>query len=113
MIGHDELKKAPGYVEQVINFLKPTDVNQLRQFQGLVNFQRKFIPHCSEVAQPLSCLSGPKKKKITWTEEMEQSFNKLRILMREDLLLSFQIIALMQQSLNNMFMPQDMVQELV
>ena len=84
------LEKAPEYVEQVVNFPKPETVHQLRQFLGLVNFQRKFLPHCSVVAQPLSSLTGgPKKKKLFWTMEMESAFSALKDLMAEEIRLAF------------------------
>jgi hypothetical protein len=90
VVGSSGLQKAPEYVDQVTNFPKPSTVSQLRQFLGLVNFQRKFIPNCSVIAQPLSCLTGgPKKKQITWTDAMDSAFNKLKELMKQDLMLSY------------------------
>jgi hypothetical protein len=90
IVGSTGLHKAPEYVEKVRNFPKPETIHQLRQFLGLVNFQRKFIPNCSEVAQPLSCLTGgAKKQRLLWTESMETAFNRLKELMEQDMKLSF------------------------
>ena len=97
IISEQGLAKTPQYVEQIQNFPKPTTRKELRSFLGLVNFQRKFIPNCSSVAQPLSektaepkkGTSSYKKEKLVWTPAMEEAFHKLKQLMKEDLLLSY------------------------
>ena len=90
IVGCTGLRKAPEYVKRVLDFPRPETVHQLRQFLGLLNFQRKFIPDCSKIAQPLSCLTGGSKRdKLKWTCQMEEAFGRLRELMGEDVLLSF------------------------
>ena len=65
VIGTQGVEKSPEYIEKIINFPKPENVTQLRQFLGIVNFQRKCIQNCSIIAKPLTELTGgPKKKKI-------------------------------------------------
>jgi hypothetical protein len=72
------IKKTGKYTEAVSNYPKPTTVGELRAFLGLVNFQRKFLPRCSEIQKPLSCLTAGKRGKILkWTEEMTGAFEKL------------------------------------
>ena len=84
------LEKAPEYLRQVLDFPRPDTVHQLRQFLGLVNFQRKFLPHCSEVARSLSSLTGgPRKRKLVWTEEMATAFATLKEMMAEEVKLAF------------------------
>lgn len=90
VVGRDGLQKSPSYVQQVMEFPRPETVGELRQFLGLVNFQRKFLPNCSVVAQPLSRLTGgPKKQKLVWLSDMETAFNELKMLMGKDVALSF------------------------
>lgn len=89
-IGREGLKKCSNYVQQVDQFPKPTTVTELRSFLGLVNFQRKFIPDCSTIAQPLSSQTGGKKKKLlTWTPEMDEAFEKLKEAMKQDVTLAY------------------------
>ncbi len=38
------------------DFPPPTTKKQLRQFLGMANFYRRFIPHCAEIMSPLSAL---------------------------------------------------------
>ena len=90
IVGCDGLRKAPEYVRRVLEFPKPETVHQLRQFLGLLNFQRKFIAGCSQIARPLTCLTGGSKRdRLVWTPLMESAFARLKELMSEDLLLSF------------------------
>ena len=93
LVGRDGVRKLPEYIKKVEEFPKPTTVRELRRFLGLVNFQRKFVPNCSAISKPLSCLTGGRKslgqRKISWTEEMEESFDKLKTLIKKEILLSY------------------------
>lgn len=90
IISERGIAKCPKYIEQVKEFPVPTTVTQVRQFLGLVTFQRKFIRNCSIIAQPLSKLtSGPKKKKLTLNEEEVAAFEKLKDEMAKDLYLAY------------------------
>ena len=62
VISSDGIQKSPEFVHKVINIDRPKTVHDLKKFLGLVNFQRKFIPKCSLIAQPLSKLTGAQKK---------------------------------------------------
>ena len=85
------IRKTREYVEKVKAYPRPQTVGQLREFLGMVNFQRKFVPHCSEIQKPLSCLTGGKSKSklLEWTEEMIESFEKLKLEIEKDIELTF------------------------
>jgi hypothetical protein len=53
----DKLKAITDYPE-------PNSFKQLERFDGLVNFYRRFIPHCAELMQPLTDLLRGKRKKF-------------------------------------------------
>ena len=90
VVSRGGVRKTPAYIEKVDSFPRPTTVRQLREFLGLVNFQRKFIPGCSTLQKPLSALTGGAKKKVLqWTPDMVAAFEGLKDKLREDLLLSF------------------------
>ena len=64
-------------VRSIREFPQPTSQRKLRQFIGLVNFYRRFIPHCATLMQPLNeLLTHPRDKAsaISWTEEALASF---------------------------------------
>ena len=83
VVSSSGVSKIKQFVEKVTNFPMPETVQQLREFLGLVNFQWKFLQHCSEIQQPLSVLTGGSKhKKLNWTTEMIQAFDELKHLMK-------------------------------
>ena len=90
MIGRDGIEKSPEYVNRIMNFPKPKTVKEMRSFLGLVNFQRKFVPRCSDIMKPLSVLTGGKKtRKIKWNEERELAFTELKDALQEEVRLSY------------------------
>ena len=84
------IRKCSKFIDKIKKFPKPNNVNQMRQFLGLANFQRKFVNNFSTVAKPLtSCTSGPKKKKIEWSKEMDTAFEEIKNKLAEEISLSF------------------------
>ena len=89
-ISNAGIRKSPSYIEKIETYPKPKNVTEMRQFLGLVNFQRKFVKSCSEIAKPLSENTvGPKRKVITWNEEMDSAFEKLKEMLIEDTILAY------------------------
>ena len=90
LVGAQGLQKSPAYMKAVEDFPLPVTVKELQSFLGLVNLQRKYIPHCSQLAQPLSRLTGASgKQKLTWTGEMSDAFFSLKDPMQHDLSLAY------------------------
>ena len=90
IIGREGIEKSPEYVDRIVNFPKPKTVKEMRSFLGLVNFQRKFVPRCSDIMKPLSILTGGKNtRKIKWNEEREQAFEELKLALQEEVRLSY------------------------
>ncbi|GFV98766.1 transposon Tf2-6 polyprotein [Trichonephila clavipes] len=73
-------KTLPNKVETVINFKKPKTVKELRQFLGMLNFYRRFIPHAAQTQALLSeFLKGSKKNdksKLSWSDQTIAAFKK-------------------------------------
>ena len=56
-------------------FSKPTNLPSLCRFLGIINYYRRFIPHCAETLRPLNQMLSPKKvKNLSWSEEAETAF---------------------------------------
>ena len=54
-------------------------MRQLRQFLGLVNFYRRFLPHCAQVLLPLTgMLTNVKNCNIALSENAVTAFNKVK-----------------------------------
>ena len=90
VISKNGICKSPEYINKVKEFPKPVTISQLRQFLGLINFQRKFISNCSLIAKPLSELTGkPNRQKIEWTVERTMAFETLREEVAKEISLSY------------------------
>lgn len=79
VIGTDRLSPNPDKIEAIKNAPRPTTKKQVRSFLGLAEFYRKFVPHFSHLASPLTDLT--KKglpNKVIWTEKHEEAFNGLK-----------------------------------
>jgi hypothetical protein len=90
LVSEQGIKKTEKYTNSVENYPKPETVGQLREFLGFINFQRKYVPNCSVIQKPLSCLSGGKKTKLlNWTSDMEEAFSSLKTEMAADIQLAY------------------------
>lgn len=90
LVSRDGLRKPESYVQKVGSFPLPQTVKELREFLGLANFQRKFVPMFSSIQKPLSEKTGGRgRRKLEWTTEMLDAFNRLREKIQEDVLLTF------------------------
>ena len=90
IVSEEGIRKTEDYVKQITNYPQPNTVGELRAFLGLINFQRKFLPHASELQKPLSaCTGGRRSRKLVWSEEMLHSFEALKREMQNDLCLAY------------------------
>ena len=90
VINRTGIRKTPEYIEKVAQYPRPKTKGELREFLGFINFQRKYLPNCSVIQKPLSChTSGPKRRLIEWTEEMNDAFDKLKLEMKNEIELAY------------------------
>ena len=54
MVSKGRIQPDPTKVEAIQRLVEPNSLRQLRAFLGLVGFYRKFIPHFSRIARPLT-----------------------------------------------------------
>lgn len=69
-------------VTAIVAFPKPAIIKELRQFLGMVNFYRRFLPHAARIQAPLhQLLSGgniTNKTPITWNADADQAFEEIK-----------------------------------
>ena len=68
-------------VEVIRNFQQPTTQRQLREFLGLINFYRRFIPNCATTMQPLHSLLNHTKRpsdSLEWTDTAVTAFSEIK-----------------------------------
>lgn len=85
------MKPDPGNVEKVLAMNPPKTVKQVRRFNGMVGFYRKFIPDFSKIAAPLTDLTK-KDIKFIWSPEAQKAFEILKQkLVEEPILVKYDV----------------------
>jgi hypothetical protein len=65
--------------EKLLSLAKPTTVNELQQFTGLVNYLRGNIPELSTLMAALFPMQqGRAKDKLIWTPKTDEGFEEVR-----------------------------------
>jgi hypothetical protein len=67
----------PGKVKDVLNWMPPTTVSEIRSFLGLAGYYRQFIKDFSKKAKLMTKLLE-KNKAFEWTKECQASFEELK-----------------------------------
>ncbi|BHF66791.1 hypothetical protein SprV_0200981300 [Sparganum proliferum] len=65
-------------VSAIRDFPTPTSFQQLRRFIGLVNFYRRFIPHCAQLMLPLTNLLRGNNREFSFPDTAVEAFNRAR-----------------------------------
>ncbi len=77
-------------MDAILHMDHPCNATELRMFIGCVNYYRNMWPSCAHILKPLTDQSGLKKRgPIKWTDEMQQAFDKMRLLMAADALAAY------------------------
>ena len=66
LITGDGLKPDHAKVKAVKEMPKPTDLAGIQRFLGFVNYLSKFLPHLSEVCEPLRQLTKKEVNGVGW-----------------------------------------------
>jgi hypothetical protein len=67
----------PGKVKDVLNWMPPATVSEIRSFLELAGYYRWFIKDFSKIAKPMTKLVE-KNKAFEWTKEGQASFEELK-----------------------------------
>ncbi|KAK3531065.1 hypothetical protein QTP70_008755 [Hemibagrus guttatus] len=65
-------------VHAVTEWPNPTTVKELQRFLGFANFYRHFIRNYSSVAGPLTSLLQGKPRRLSWSDQAQAAFVKLK-----------------------------------
>ena len=65
-------------IAAVATYPTPQNSKEVKQFMGLSNYYRRFIPAYAQIAEPLHRLLKKNSKSFHWTAECEASFNTLK-----------------------------------
>ena len=88
VVSAEGIHTDPRKLQAVRNYPAPMDLKSLRSFLGLCSYYRRFVPGFSKVAAPLHALTR-KDVGYVWTQDCQESFEKLRDLLVSAPLLSY------------------------
>lgn len=75
------IEPASDKVKVIQDWKVPSNVQEVRQFIGLAQYYRRFIPNFASIAAPITDLTrgtGSKTRSIIWTDNCEESFKILK-----------------------------------
>ena len=83
------LKPWKKKVDAILKLEPPKNAKELRAFIGAINYYRDMWPRRAHILAPLTDATGrytdkTKKVKFIWTEEMDKSFKKMKVLLACD-----------------------------
>ena len=78
-IKYNEISPIYDNISSIIKIKPPTDVKQVRQFLGKINYYHRFIDKVSSLLSPLHQLLK-KDQKFEWTTECQETFDKLKVI---------------------------------
>ncbi|XP_059587844.1 probable GH family 25 lysozyme 3 [Alligator mississippiensis] len=88
LVGRGMIRPLSDKVEIIQNFTAPQNCHQLWSFLGLTNYYRRFALDFSELATPLiEALKRWRTGIVRWTEEITQSFERLKQALCEDVII--------------------------
>jgi len=77
VINETGVKPDPKKIEAVLNFPRPKNTKNIKQFLGLAGYYRRFLNNFSKTARPLTALLK-KDEPFVWQEPQEAAFVTLR-----------------------------------
>ena len=72
----------PEKLESIAKMPVSRNAKQIKQFLGLVGYYRKFVPHFSDIARPLTQLTQ-KNEGFNWSTECDKCFHMLKDYLQE------------------------------
>ena len=80
VVSKDAVMVDPSKIKTVMNWVRPTNVTEVRSFVGLASYYRRFVKGFSSVASQLTNLTK-QSVPFVWSDECEESFQKLKTLL--------------------------------
>lgn len=77
LVSESGVRVNPERVKSIVEYPIPRNLRQVRRFLGMCGFYARFIPHMSELSQPLNALKR-KGCKFVWGEDQQNAFNSLK-----------------------------------
>ena len=90
MITRDDIKPLPIKVQAIVDIKPPSNQKKLREFLGIVNFNKDLWPKRSIMLSPLTAMTKkPKGHPFIWTKECQDAFDGMKDIMIQDALIVY------------------------
>ena len=88
-ISANGIAPLPSKVQAIQDFPPPSTLRKLREFLGLINFYRRFVPRCASILQPLTDLLSNKRssKSFHLSDVALAAFNAIKTALAKAVLL--------------------------
>ena len=73
ILSHNKISVDPRKIKDVVEWVTPTTVKEVRGFLGLAGYYRRFVPDFYKTTKPLTELTK-KDEPYVWMEEREEAF---------------------------------------
>ncbi|CAM4642153.1 unnamed protein product [Lepidochelys kempii] len=83
--GQGTISPLQAKVDAIQKWPVPKSKKQVQSFLGLAGYYRRFVPHYSQIAAPLTDLTKKKQPNaVQWTGKCQKAFNKLKATLMSD-----------------------------
>ena len=79
VVSKDGIQVDPKKIEAVADWPRPTTVTEIRSFQGLAGYYRRFVKDLSKIAAPLTKLTQKKMSSLFGQTNAKNTFSCLKI----------------------------------
>uniref|UniRef100_A0A8C3P213 Gypsy retrotransposon integrase-like protein 1 n=1 Tax=Chrysemys picta bellii TaxID=8478 RepID=A0A8C3P213_CHRPI len=84
-VGQGTINPLRAKVNAIQNWPVPKSKKQVQSFLGLAGYYRRFVPHYSQIATPLTDLTRKNQpNEVQWTEKCQRAFNQLKAALMSD-----------------------------
>ncbi|CAM4672458.1 unnamed protein product [Lepidochelys kempii] len=84
-VGQGTISPLQAKVDAIQKWPVPKSKEQVQSFLGLAGYYRRFVPHYSQIAAPLTDLTKKKQPNaVQWTGKCQKAFNKLKATLMSD-----------------------------
>ncbi|KAG6934600.1 hypothetical protein G0U57_016780, partial [Chelydra serpentina] len=84
-VGQGTINPLQAKVEAIQKWPVPKSKQQVQSFLGLSGYYRRFVPHYSQIATPLTDLTRKNQPNaVQWTDECQKAFNQLKATLMSD-----------------------------
>ncbi|CAM4632148.1 unnamed protein product [Lepidochelys kempii] len=84
-VGQGTINPLQAKVNAIQNWPVPKSKKQVQSFLGLARYYRRFVPHYSQIATPLTDMTRKQQPNaFQWTEKCQKAFNQLKAALTSD-----------------------------